>query len=629
MWPTEPAVSCKTPDVVASDVRDDVAQELVLQYLHSMANARREVMFVISQLYFGNYLNKWKEYYETSSSLPRPDTIPGDKNDRRGDFDILIVHSQYGIIVGEVKSVGGNTAALKQSEQDLHKAIADKVQRGVKQLNKAHRMLKHLVSDLPTPVNITKALMLPNLTSEQTLCALRANPSVEKELCQSLDTDDLTVAVGRCLCSDHLSNLQLNDSSDDGPASENRSPNDWSWWRQAVLEHGHDENMTPHLYKRLIARFCGPATTIDVPTVTPPRHELRSESQGIAHTGLIMARLTLYPYQVRHVTSRKRLVFLSGPPGTGKTIVLAVKALKWMEKGKDVHLLSTHDDARAVSYLMQKQLESTLDKDSTVRVYRHAYDFIKNHTDVDVAVKELTAAAAEKGGELFVIADEAVNYGFEDFCQKLLTAVPDLHLWAASVQQNIRPECFTHKKLTVSLRCPPVVEKEVSRSDEVGKSVSAYEKSLSPRPTDGPPVKWLNHKGQPGHKGGPAERCEQCGKDIAHILKGLIQPGVSDLEYRDVLVVCSDPTDEKQMIVGLRSSGIPVRVVPAGANEDDVRRLALAEKNEVVVTVYTVVSGLERRILVGVGDNKFGNNGLDRLYSMSRCTSQLVWIGKQ
>nr|KAG5701728.1 hypothetical protein BaRGS_004330 [Batillaria attramentaria] len=90
------------------------------------------------------------------------------------------------------------------------------------------------------------------------------------------------------------------------------------WWERSVTDHGQDTNMTDDLYERLVARFCGPATSIEVPTVTTPRRcmELRTPSEAIAHTGLTMAILTLYPEQL-DLLNRPGLekLFLWGPPG--------------------------------------------------------------------------------------------------------------------------------------------------------------------------------------------------------------------------------------------------------------------------------------------------------------------------
>ena len=87
-------------------------------------------------------------------------------------IDVLIIHRQYGLIVGEVKSLGANPQVA-----DLDKVIASKVGQAVKQLNRSADVLRQLVSGMD-PVNITKTLILPNITSAQLLQVLSTNATV-------------------------------------------------------------------------------------------------------------------------------------------------------------------------------------------------------------------------------------------------------------------------------------------------------------------------------------------------------------------------------------------------------------------------------------------------------------------
>nr|KAG5701746.1 hypothetical protein BaRGS_004348 [Batillaria attramentaria] len=516
------------PRVQETDVRDDRAMQQVLQSIRQLAERRQEVMMVLSQLEFRKYLDNQVDPITVAATrlLPRPATL----GNPDGDFDILMVSRQYGLVVGEVKSVG------HKPKYTTDQAIVKTVQKAVKQLKKADVTLRQLVSDL-APVNVTRILMLPNITSQQLMTALSTDPQTEqfivdamwrcgaksrtwrhntstrrrqrhpgkvvdilceampdkewkpediirahrigdkasgtenskprpliakfarwadkmnvltkgrealrrkgiavsadlttsqsqtlrkyrndginayykgdklvvggpwrgrgrhvdqdsgdnnigdgagnnttatathvnndntptvdcgnqsvssdahanredtprvgqevynmtirslkvvgqevynitirslkvfgqevynitirslKDLCQCVGATDTAAAVARCLCAD---------------SSE--------WWERSVTDHGQDTNMTNDIYERLVARFCGPATSIEVPTVTTPRRcmELRTETEAIAHTGLRMAVLTLFPDQVALVNKpepqppQQDLVILWGPPG--------------------------------------------------------------------------------------------------------------------------------------------------------------------------------------------------------------------------------------------------------------------------------------------------------------------------
>lgn len=161
----------------------------------------------------------------------------------------------------------------------------------------------------------------------------------------------------------------------------------------------------------LFERICGPATTVDVYCVNAPRLELRTEGEAIAEAGQRMVRLQLYPEQFGLVHERKSRVCLTGPPGTGKTVVLFLKGLKWLEEGHNVHVLSTWYKSPACSYLIEHQLNKMKEERGGALVYRHHYDFVKEgeergrkEDEVKKAVDDLSKFAVDDS--LYVIADE-------------------------------------------------------------------------------------------------------------------------------------------------------------------------------------------------------------------------------
>lgn len=175
---TQPPVAtlprAAAPALQESAVRDDTAQSAILRCLHQLAEAQREVMFVISQLDFGRYLHQ-PAYAAAAAALPTPIQLKP-RNQHRGDFDLLIIHKHHGILVGEIKAIGDNPSSLTQ--QQPHQKIADKVRLAIKQLRKADDVLRHLVSDQPTPPRIQKTLMLPNVTTARLQSVLTADPQL-------------------------------------------------------------------------------------------------------------------------------------------------------------------------------------------------------------------------------------------------------------------------------------------------------------------------------------------------------------------------------------------------------------------------------------------------------------------
>ena len=91
-------------------------------------------------------------------------------------------------------------------------------------------------------------------------------------------------------------------------------------------------------------------------------------------------------------------------------------------------------------------------------------------------------------------------------------------------------------------------------------------------------------------------------------------------------MVCQDPSGAGPLRRGLQAEGVPLEVIDwSTATATDLNRMAMALTDRVTVTDRWCVSGLERRVIVGLEGRWFGV--WDRLGVMSRCTSLLIWIG--
>lgn len=124
--------------------------------------------------------------------------------------------------------------------------------------------------------------------------------------------------------------------------------------------------------------------------------------------------------------------------------------------------------------------------------------------------------------DYFLLSRMLLRNAFSIFCEGLLGKVSKLALWAAAIDFQLRPSCLAERKLTVPLRSPPVVVREVSRSNQIQtKQVYEYTGNGIPSPTDGPEVKRLRHAGQAGHSEVRPRDCVECGHNIADILERL------------------------------------------------------------------------------------------------------------
>lgn len=179
-----------------STVKDDTAMKHMFKCLEEFSEQNKEVMFVLSNLQFGDYLGE-PAYAPAAALLDTPKNLPPPKpsskqsgNLKEGDFDFLLIHRKYGLVTCEVKSVGGfkSGGTMTRNKKNL---IRKRLKKAISQLNKAEGMLSHLVpkkkkdpkdpKDPEAPkVRITKTIAFPNLTTQELLDAIASNDNLEK-----------------------------------------------------------------------------------------------------------------------------------------------------------------------------------------------------------------------------------------------------------------------------------------------------------------------------------------------------------------------------------------------------------------------------------------------------------------
>ena len=159
-----------------TNVQDDEAQHHTLQCLKVLSDNMKEVMMVISQLRFRKYLDRDNctspVDVATVARLANWQSLPAQLAE--GECDVLVIHREQGLIVGEIKSTGAGDFFSRQPESQQNQMILNMVKKAVKQLNNKETALRHLVSDLN--ITITTTLITPSLTSAQLLRALTNTP---------------------------------------------------------------------------------------------------------------------------------------------------------------------------------------------------------------------------------------------------------------------------------------------------------------------------------------------------------------------------------------------------------------------------------------------------------------------
>nr|KAG5693303.1 hypothetical protein BaRGS_008379 [Batillaria attramentaria] len=228
-------------------------------------------------------------------------------------------------------------------------------------------------------------------------------------------------------------------------------------------------------------------------------------------------------------------------------------------------------DAQNVNEIFKKTRDAA---GRSPQVYRHHFCFMED--EMDEAIDALVEVARAAGGQLYLLIDEAGPPKlFPKFCQQLVSRVPTVHLWATALEHGLRPACLTEVRLTIPYRCPWAVLQEISASRAFSDGhVYQYDQNVVATEKDGTRMKYVKHKNQRGHTGHYPLEC---------------------------VVRRFDP-------------------------DDVIRDVALAISNRVTVADYTMVAGLERLVVVGMGAEGFCS--YSDMLAMSRSSGHLLWIEK-
>ncbi|XP_070206743.1 uncharacterized protein [Littorina saxatilis] len=661
-----------------NDIQEDVAQNVVLANLEELGKVQQEVMFILSEFSFDDYLTRQRA--SRGKHVPRAADL--DLQYRRGDFDVLIIHRQYGVMVGEVKSVGWNQDFVKPSQSDADADVAKRVEKAVRQLHKSETVVRHLLSDVVKDLKVKKTLFLPFICCDQLEQVFKAYPGLEEDARTCLGLPVGGKVTDRCCCANQL--VSPDDLGHVTPAALSRLS---AWWRCTVA-CDPDPVFSDDLYFEVVGRFVGPASSVSIHCVVPPRVEVRTEGEAVSELGRRLARLVLTPKQLDLIIRSPRLICITGPPGTGKTVVLILMGLKWLLDGHNVHVISTRPASLASSQVMYYQLNMTQQSytetnEKKAVVHLHRFNFYEK-SEVDRAIGDLTAASL--GGKLHVLMEEAVfndsknvlGPNYQRLVHDLNSLMPDLHLWMARVRHDNIPTVLDTHVLTLPLRSAPVVLREVQPGVTRHKVYKYDDLSKVVSPADGPRVVRLTHYAAGGgngdddggggggdvHSGTWPHQCRRCGRDVADVLLRQFNVGAKEkqarkapdpLRFSDVFVLTrdidlqDDVTDDtgnvtssaSGVVHGLRDRGMPVCVLECSPGRDlarwekDVADTAEAASDRVTVAHWRPVLGLERKVVVWLRGRARGEDekrseeeveAWDRVWVVSRCTTQLVVV---
>lgn len=229
--------------------------------------------------------------------------------------------------------------------------------------------------------------------------------------------------------------------------------------------------------------------------------------------------MVLNDQQVEVIRSDKQYMFVTGPPGSGKTLVLAEKCVQWLQDGETVFLVfkhgkSTSHPATEVLWHFMEIISNSGDltnefqclhtkgtsSDTNIEELIKNIIAVKNHPELgnipekprrkpgDIFFDEITghyihyedfftplaipvkedeqpdaSQEAEKGSGINVVIDELTMRTIKGKRAQLISSVreklPGARIWCAGSFPTHFPEDFDIAELSYPYRCPPKIQR--------------------------------------------------------------------------------------------------------------------------------------------------------------------------
>ncbi|KAL8563760.1 hypothetical protein ACOMHN_058276 [Nucella lapillus] len=572
---------------------------------------------------------------------------PSDRAGQRGEIDILLLHEKVGVVMFEVKAVG-HGVNWTPSEEELQRAVQRRVRRAQDQLHSGRDVLHYVMPDLHSP-HVTMVIALPYLTTQQlakAVSSLSLDPNL-RFMCK----DDLSPPSSEC----PKSETQTAEEDREGPPQDGELPDLLRWWHNTV---GADVStqLPVDSMKTIVGRICGLMSVVSVWTTTRPRMEVRTPAQAIGESGRRLADIVLLPRQSELLAdpSLPRL-WLTGPMGSGKTLMLQLKGRQWLKEGKRVIVINvrTSSRGRPQGHVLEKSIWRQMENESeTGSVERH-----------DIALDEFPFESlhnkliAEGSTDKACFVVDEVLCGMSIISQKLVEHLPHCPIWCVSTYVAPVPDTFQCVRLGAILRSPPSIQLMLKEIDLIQSHEFTYTTRSATRglPCDGPPVIFIEHfkhNTQVRHLD-----CLQCANELADIFENKLglklypptaakaesssatpadpfsgsdcfQPTpkktpqtaeAAPLSFQDILILVVLPYSvfrhvtgyhweayipgviryimymcTSNFITGLRQRGVPLRLTM----DNTLKEIAFPPKDEVIMSDIMGAHSLERKVVV-------------------------------
>ncbi|PVD21545.1 hypothetical protein C0Q70_17343 [Pomacea canaliculata] len=388
----------------------------------------------------------------------------------------------------------------ERSNDEIKKSI----NKAIKQLRENQRIFGEIVDNSLISRSVVKVVALPHIQHEQLL-----NLNVPQE--------DIVY-----LCKDHLLRFDT-----EVPEAELDVNSFRTWWQE--LPRGPVESQC---LQEIVGKYVGLLSTPVSIKVGNKTHLVRHHKDSIREIEhrFQMKILTKEQEQALHKFKDKGRVYLKGPGGSGKTLLLITMAKDFLSS-RDNHVIVVNMNRGAEGLCIGKYVFEQIKvqvKDHSRRIHQICID--TGHDDykerfIEDVEKKLPNKTDMK--KVLFIADEVhVPTFWLDILGTFQNVFKGASLWCAGFFSE-KPETFEELCLEVVMRCPLAVQHLLYSVDWKEDRRSCYAAGVSWKTEvllNGPLPLCIRHKDH--QTGGTVIDCEQCARELAQVLKELTPDSV-------------------------------------------------------------------------------------------------------
>ncbi|KAL8602146.1 hypothetical protein ACOMHN_007415 [Nucella lapillus] len=316
-----------------SSPKGEKAHSHVARSFWLLSPCLEEPLFIVSGLEYDNLL-KWVRHHPHLAP-PLPHAV-----ENRGDIDIMLIHPRHGVAFIQVKAVGDNPESRTPTE------IQKKIALGGKQLRKDDNILRWVLQDWSEEAkncHVTHVVALPNLTRQE-VTSFWPPPDLDPASEEAKYTKGVIF-----LCKDDLPSAEVPAT----PEADVDVTSLMTWWKDHVA--GMADALTLPFMKDIVSRYVGMLSAVEVYAGNNLRREVRLTSDAIDVCGMMFRRILLNEHQLRILSTPCQRRYLSGPPGSGKTVLLVLHARHFLRHGGHVIVVNMYRGApgRAIGHFIR------------------------------------------------------------------------------------------------------------------------------------------------------------------------------------------------------------------------------------------------------------------------------------